>query len=117
MDVNKQHDINQRISAISIQQPFAEAITRGIKTIENRSTPYIKLHCDKTRYQHPSKPLKIQCRFCNTNSDDCDFWLHQKENKKNKKQKKNKYKSSKKNETKNNYTGVDFQTNTTIQVC
>ena len=61
---------------MTIQQPFAEAILRGIKKVENRSRPIFPLHFESEYYQKPKKPKKIQCRFCSDDQTYCNFWLH-----------------------------------------
>ena len=72
-------------SAITILQPFVEAILRGLKGVENRKRPFFKLHANKSLYQHPTAPKQTQCRFCPPDlSKDgtvkpCVYWAHAKE--------------------------------------
>jgi len=49
-------------SAITILQPFVEAMLRKLKMVENRKRPCFSLH--DTVYKHPVTPPETQCRFC-----------------------------------------------------
>ena len=72
--------INDVISALTIQQPFVEAIIKRIKKTENRSRSIFSIHCplcnEHAQYQQPCKPITVQCKFCPQNKQMCSFWLH-----------------------------------------
>ena len=55
-------DPNGIPSAITILQPFVEAILQGLKRVENRKRPCFSLH--DAVYKHPPTPPQTQCRFC-----------------------------------------------------
>ena len=71
--------------AITILQPFAEAILLGIKTVENKKRPTFRL----SNTDVISKPSIKQCRFCDINGN-CNFWLHKGSIKRVKRKRKNK---------------------------
>ena len=54
-------------SAITIKQPFVEAILCGIKKVENRKRPIFRL----TNTGRIMLPQQIQCRFCGTHINCC----------------------------------------------
>lgn len=64
----------QNIGCLSVQQPFAEAICRGVKKFENRSSQIFKLNKHVSNKKKPDQ----RCRFCckMVNNSTCPFWLH-----------------------------------------
>lgn len=65
--------VDDQMRAITIQQPFTEAILRRIKTVENRKRSICKL----SPTQVFSLPKHSQCKFCPISSKEkCMFWLH-----------------------------------------
>ena len=50
--------------AVTIHQPFAEAILRKEKKYENRKKRIFHLHSNKKLYPLPPTPEMTQCRFC-----------------------------------------------------
>ena len=68
--------------AITIHQPFVEAILRKEKKYENRKQKIFHLHTDKKRYPLPKPPKDgTKCRFCIDGSN-CNHWVHKKQTKK-----------------------------------
>lgn len=61
-------------SAITIQQPFAEAILCGVKKYENRKRSLFPLHPEFKR--SPPVPDITECRFCPDGDAKCTHWVH-----------------------------------------
>eukprot|EP01083_Nonionella_stella_P150936 481613_1 len=69
-------DPNGTPSAITILQPFVEAILCGAKKVENRKRPCFRLHHSAVLYKHPKAPDPTQCRFCPSDGTKCASWVH-----------------------------------------
>ena len=88
--IKQHHDqlyVGEQPLALTIHQPFLDAILRRKKKFENRKVRTFHLHPNKAVAPLPPVPKPTLCKFCPSDNDKCISWIHVSESKKKTKKK------------------------------